>query len=88
MWYLVIAIVSFIIAGVLAKISAEDDTVEKLIVSIIACVFFLFLGGFMLQKYTDYCYNEAIIHYQNGDYVVIKHSDGELTYKIIPTDYD
>lgn len=88
MWYLALAIFSFIIAGILAKVSTGNENIEKLAVSLIACVFFLFLGGFALVRYTNYCHNEAIIHYQNGDYIVIKHSDGELTYKIIPTDYD
>ena len=88
MWYLVLAIFSFLIAGILIKLAIEDDTLKKTIVSYIMCMIFIFLGGFAHDKYKNYCYNDAIIHYQNGDYVVIKHFDGELYYKIIPTDYD
>ncbi len=82
-----ILIQSFIVRGILATFN--DDLME---ICLLISITTAFIAVGLLANYHKEIINDAIEHYINGDYQIIKKTiNGEVVdsyYKLIPTDYD
>ena len=73
-----------------AKLKNKIKKMPKKIVTIVMllAITFTLIGVVCLRWYIEDFQNDVITHYQNGDYHIVKRPNGDITYKIIPTDYD
>ena len=87
MWYLILGIFSLVMIGIIVGASHNnEDDIPKAIVSCLVAIVLMYLSAFAFNKYANYCYNKAIVYYQNGNYTIIEKPNGELTY--ILTNHD